>query len=119
MSSGTASVTALRGDPYHLGHAGAATGNSAPPAGAPGGPAPKRIVVASGFGILILSDLVMVAAFFAAYAVLAGGSADGPKGAESFDHDNVAFETALPLLSSFSCGWVGVFSVVYLMGLAP
>ena len=102
--SGTASVTPLRGDPYHLGHAGGGHGESRATGRGTGGPAPKRIVVAYGFWIFILSDIVMFAAFFAAYAVLAGGTADGPKGAELFDLDNVAFETALLLLSSFSCG---------------
>src|SRR5262252_4466513 len=37
-----------------------------------GGPAPKRIVVAYGFWIFILSDMIMFSALFAAYAVLSG-----------------------------------------------
>ena len=40
-----------------------------------GGPAPKRIVVAYGFWIFILSDIIMFSALFAAYAVLSGNTA--------------------------------------------
>jgi cytochrome o ubiquinol oxidase subunit III len=39
------------------------------------GPAPKRIVVAYGFWIFLLSDVVMFSALFAAYAVLAHATA--------------------------------------------
>ena len=42
-----------------------------------GGPAPTRIVVAYGFWIFILSDIVMFSALFAAYAVLSGNTAGG------------------------------------------
>jgi len=45
-----------------------------------GGPAPTRIVVAYGFWIFILSDIVMFSALFAAYAVLSGNTAGGPAG---------------------------------------
>ena len=48
-----------------------------------GGPAPKRIVVAYGFWIFILSDMVMFSALFAAYAVLSGNTAGGPTGARA------------------------------------
>src|SRR5882724_4260205 len=40
------------------------------PAASEAGPAPKRIVVAYGFWIFLLSDIVMFSALFAAYAVL-------------------------------------------------
>ena len=50
-----------------------------------GGPAPKRVVVAYGFWIFILSDMVMFSALFAAYAVLSGNIAGGPSGAELFN----------------------------------
>ena len=50
-----------------------------------GGPASKRIVVAYGFWIFILSDIVMFSALFAAYAVLSGNTAGGPTGRELFD----------------------------------
>ena len=42
------------------------------------GPAPKRIVVAYGFWIFLLSDIVMFSALFAAFAVLMRASAGGP-----------------------------------------
>jgi cytochrome o ubiquinol oxidase subunit III len=69
-----------------------------------GGPAPKRIVVAYGFWIFILSDMVMFSALFAAYAVLSGNTAGGPTGAELFDLRNVFIETMCLLLSSYTCG---------------
>src|ERR1700731_3448994 len=69
-----------------------------------GGPAPKRIVVAYGFWIFILSDMVMFSALFAAYAVLRGNTAGGPTGAELFNLRNVFIETMCLLLSSYTCG---------------
>jgi cytochrome o ubiquinol oxidase subunit III len=69
-----------------------------------GGPAPKRIVVAYGFWIFILSDMVMFSALFAAYAVLSGNTAGGPTGAELFNLRNVFIETICLLLSSYTCG---------------
>src|SRR5215472_16778600 len=69
-----------------------------------GGPAPKRIVVAYGFWIFILSDMVMFSALFAAYAVLAGNTAGGPTGAELFNLRNVFIETMCLLFSSYTCG---------------
>jgi cytochrome o ubiquinol oxidase subunit III len=69
-----------------------------------GGPASKRIVVAYGFWIFILSDMVMFSAFFAAYAVLRGNTAGGPTGAELFNLHNVFIETMCLLLSSYTCG---------------
>jgi cytochrome o ubiquinol oxidase subunit 3 len=69
-----------------------------------GGPAPKRTVVAYGFWIFILSDIVMFSGLFAAYAVLAGSTAGGPTGRELFDLRNVFIETMCLLLSSYTCG---------------
>src|SRR5215471_8844217 len=69
-----------------------------------GGPAPKRIVVAYGFWIFILSDMIMFSALFAAYAVLRGNSAGGPTGAQLFNLRNVFIETMCLLLSSYTCG---------------
>jgi cytochrome o ubiquinol oxidase subunit III len=74
-----------------------------------GGPAPKRIVVAFGFWIFILSDMIMFSALFAAYAVLSGNTAGGPTGAELFNLRNVFIETMCLLLSSYTCG-IGVLS---------
>ncbi|UWU94234.1 cytochrome (ubi)quinol oxidase subunit III [Bradyrhizobium sp. CB1015] len=68
------------------------------------GPAPKRIIAGFGFWIFLLSDIVMFSALFASYAVLAKASAGGPTGAQLFDQRNAAMETALLLLSSYSCG---------------
>ena len=58
-----------------------------------GGPAPTRTVVAYGFWIFILSDIVMFSALFAAYAVLSGNTAGGPTGPELFNLRNVFIET--------------------------
>jgi len=69
-----------------------------------GGPAPKRIVVAYGFWIFILSDMIMFSALFAAYAVLSGNTAGGPTGAELFNIRNVFIETMCLLLSSYTAG---------------
>ena len=69
-----------------------------------GGPAPKRIVVAYGFWIFILSDMIMFSALFAAYAVLSGNTAGGPTGAELFNLRNVFIETMCLLFSSYTCG---------------
>src|SRR6202012_3413371 len=72
------------------------------------GPASKRIVTGYGFWIFILSDMVMFSAFFAAYAVLLGQTADGPKGSEIFDLRNVATRTGCLFLSSFTCGMASI-----------
>src|SRR6201982_1104845 len=69
-----------------------------------GGPAPKRIVVAYGFWIFILSDIVVFSGLFAAYAVLAGNTAGGPRGSELFNLRNVFIETMCLLFSSYTCG---------------
>jgi cytochrome o ubiquinol oxidase subunit 3 len=74
-----------------------------------GGPAPKRIVVAYGFWIFILSDMIMFSALFAAFAVLRDNTAGGPTGAELFNLRNVFIETMCLLLSSYTCG-IGVLS---------
>ena len=69
-----------------------------------GGPAPTRIVVAYGFWIFLLSDIVLFSGLFAAYAVLSGQTAGGPTGGQLFDLRNVFIETACLLLSSYTCG---------------
>jgi len=74
------------------------------PSASEAGPAPKRIVVAYGFWIFLLSDIVMFSALFAAYAVLVRATAGGPTGAELFNQASVAIETACLLASSFTCG---------------
>jgi cytochrome o ubiquinol oxidase subunit III len=74
------------------------------PATSEAGPAPKRIVVAYGFWVFLLSDIVMFAALFAAYAVLVHATAGGPSGAQLFNQVSVAIETACLLASSYTCG---------------
>ena len=68
------------------------------------GPAPKRVVVAYGFWIFLLSDIIMFAALFASYAVLVNATAGGPSGAQLFNQKTVAIETACLLASSYTCG---------------
>ena len=69
-----------------------------------GGPAPTRIVVAYGFWIFLLSDIVMFSGLFAAYAVLSDQTAGGPAGRDLFNLRNVFTETMCLLLSSYTCG---------------
>ena len=68
------------------------------------GPASKRIVVGYGFWIFLLSDIIMFAAIFAAYAVLAHATAGGPSGVQLFRQSSVAIETGCLLASSYTCG---------------
>ena len=69
-----------------------------------GGPAPTRTVVAYGFWLFIVSDIVMFSGLFAAYAVLSGRIADGPTASELFDLRRVFIETMCLLVSSYTCG---------------
>jgi cytochrome o ubiquinol oxidase subunit III len=80
----------------------------APSSPSEAGPAPKRIVVAYGFWIFLLSDIVMFSALFAAYAVLAHATAGGPTGADLFNQGSVAIETACLLASSYTCGMMSL-----------
>ena len=93
-------------DPQRVGHGG--DGGDKASGHGQGGPAPKRIVVGYGFWIFLISDIIMFSAFFAAYAVLVGSTAGGPDGRKLFDLTNVAWETALLLLSSFACGMASI-----------
>jgi cytochrome o ubiquinol oxidase subunit 3 len=68
------------------------------------GPAPVHIVVAYGFWIFLLSDIIMFSALFATYAVLSGQTAGGPSGRDLFDLHRVAIETLCLLFSSYTCG---------------
>jgi cytochrome o ubiquinol oxidase subunit 3 len=68
------------------------------------GPAPVRIVVAYGFWIFLLSDIIMFSALFATYAVLSGQTAVGPSGRELFQLRHVGIETLCLLFSSYTCG---------------
>lgn len=87
-------------DPYRLGQRGPnlARGHGG------GGAASKRVIVGYGFWLFLLSDIVIFACLFAAYAVLAGATAGGPNARQIYDLDRVAWETACLLGSSFFCG---------------
>src|SRR5882762_760378 len=78
------------------------------PSASEAGPAPKRIVVAFGFWIFLLSDIVMFSALFAAYAVLVRATAGGPTGVQLFNQTSVAVETACLLISSYTCGMMSL-----------
>src|SRR5580692_12752218 len=69
------------------------------------GPAPTRVVAGYGFWLFLLSDIIIFAALFAAYAVLSGESAGGPTAADLFDKKHVFIETACLLASSVTCGF--------------
>jgi cytochrome o ubiquinol oxidase subunit III len=70
--------------------------------------AAKRIVVAYGFWVFLISDIIMFAAFFATYAVLTGSTACGPAGRDLFDLTLVATETGCLLASTVFCGFAGL-----------
>jgi len=69
------------------------------------GPAPVQVVVGYGFWLFLLSDIIIFAALFAAYAVLSGETNGGPPGVTLFDKTHVFFETACLLASSVTCGF--------------
>ena len=79
-------------------------GARALPDGGYKGPASKRIVTGYGFWVFLLSDFILFAGFYAAYAVLAHATAAGPTPAALFHRNSLMMETAFLLLSSFSCG---------------
>jgi cytochrome o ubiquinol oxidase subunit 3 len=70
--------------------------------------ASKRIVVAYGFWIFLISDIILFSALFASYAVLTNATAGGPRGRDLFDLPTVALETACLLLSTVFCGLAGI-----------
>jgi cytochrome o ubiquinol oxidase subunit 3 len=111
MSVRTADAPERADDPYKLGRQGhgrpQALSDEAP-SRATAGPASKRIVVAYGFWIFLLSDIIMFSAFFASYAVLVGATADGPTGRDLFELPRVAIETICLLTSSFACGLAAI-----------
>jgi cytochrome o ubiquinol oxidase subunit 3 len=80
------------------------------------GPAPTRTVVAYGFWIFLLSDIIMFSGLFAAYAVLWQHTAGGPTGRELFNLRNVFIETACLLLSSYACGLAALSAEHRLIG---
>ena len=72
------------------------------------GPSSRKVIVGYGFWLFLLSDIIVFSAFFAAYAVLAGRTADGPGGAQLFHRGNVLLETACLLFSSFACAMMSL-----------
>ena len=97
-------MSASHADPNHVGHRHGSSERQHVSEHAERGSASKRIIVGYGFWIFLLSDIIMFSAFFASYAVLEGQTAGGPGGAQLFDLQSVAWETACLLLSSFTCG---------------
>ena len=57
-----------------------------------------------GFWLYLMTDCVLFASLFATYAVLRGGTADGPGPRQLFAIDFVFIETVVLLLSSLTCG---------------
>jgi cytochrome o ubiquinol oxidase subunit 3 len=95
-------------DPYLLGRGGRGSGHALVTGRGAGGPASKTVVVAYGFWLFLLSDIVLFSCLFAAHAVLQTSTAGGPTGPELFKPVNIAIETACLLLSSFTCGMSAV-----------
>jgi cytochrome o ubiquinol oxidase subunit III len=85
-------------------HAATAQMEDGPHSSSAAGPASVRIVVAYGFWIFLLSDIIMFSALFATYAVLSGQTAGGPSGHDLFKLRSVAIETMCLLFSSYTCG---------------
>ena len=69
------------------------------------GPAPAKVIAGFGFWLFLLSDIIMFAALFAAYAVLSDATAGGPTGPELFEKRRVFLETMCLLASSVTCGF--------------
>jgi cytochrome o ubiquinol oxidase subunit 3 len=72
------------------------------------GPSAPRVVVAFGFWLFLLSDIIMFSALFAAYAVLVGRTVGGPTGSELFDRGHVFIETLCLLASSSTASLFGL-----------
>ncbi len=69
-----------------------------------GGHANRRGMTGFGFYLYLLSDCILFATLFAAFAVLHGSVADGPNGHQLFNLRNAFIETACLLTSSLTCG---------------
>ena len=63
---------------------------------------------ALGFWLYLMSDALIFALLFATYAVMVGNTAGGPSGRDLFDLRNVAYETALLLVSSITFGFASI-----------
>jgi cytochrome o ubiquinol oxidase subunit 3 len=64
----------------------------------------RRGMTGFGFYLYLLSDCILFAALFAAFAVLHRSVADGPSGHELFKLHNTFIQTACLLTSSLTCG---------------
>ena len=64
----------------------------------------RRGMTGFGFYLYLLSDAILFATLFAAFAVLHGSVAGGPGGHQLFDLRNAFIETAFLLTSSLTCG---------------
>lgn len=107
MSAADTAIREALVDPHRVGHyEDEATGHGS------GGPASKRIIVAYGFWLFLLSDIVVFSAFFATYAVLRNATADGPGPRQLFDLTTVGVETGCLLASSFVCGLASIAASV-------
>jgi len=95
------------------------------------GASERRGMTGFGFYLYLLSDCVLFATLFAAFAVLHRSVANGPAGHELFDLRNAFIETACLLTSSVTCGMAmlasdrrdtraafGALAVTFLLGLA-
>ncbi len=84
-----------------------------------------------GFWVYLMTDLIMFAALFAAYAVLHNNTFGGPASGQLFNLPFVLAETVILLTSSFSCGLAYLvmqrgevkkvlswFTVTFLLGLS-
>ena len=63
-----------------------------------------------GFWLYLMSDCLLFAGLFAAYAVLGRNYAGGPTGAELFDLPTVAINTGFLLMSSITYGFAMIAS---------
>src|ERR1700756_3162849 len=64
----------------------------------------RRGMTGFGFYLYLLSDCILFATLFAAFAVLHRSVADGPDGHQLFSLRNAFIETACLLTSSLTCG---------------
>lgn len=91
--------------------------------------AEKRTIF--GFWVYLMTDCVLFAGLFAAYAVLHNNTFGGPSGQTLFNLPNVLAETLILLTSSFTCGLAMLaarrnaknqtiiwFSVTFVLGIA-
>ena len=73
--------------------------------GEAGGHPNRRGMTGFGFYLYLLSDCILFATLFAAFAVLHRSVADGPDGHQLFSLRNAFIETACLLTSSLTCGF--------------